>query len=244
MFDNVGRTNDVEAARRRAISVLITTLIVGTTVGTGALYGLLTVAQVVKQVVLDEDMVEVVIEDPVIDEAPPPPPPPAGPATVEEEEEEDEKVPEEMDEVVKELDKEIKEEVKADVPTGGTPEGSAFGEEGGKEGGVPGGEKDGTGTTLGGYKTFHHSDVERKTRVDPDYPDAAREMNLGDVDCRVRMFIDDKGMPENVEFMACPKAFHDTVKEAFFKCRWYPAKVAGVKTKAQFVMVYRFTTPR
>ena len=243
MFDNVGKTNDVEAAKRRAASLLITMVIGGAVTSTVFLYGLLTVAKAVQQVVQEDEMVEISIEDPAMEDAPPPPPPPpAGPSTPEDEE--DEKVPEEMSEVVKELDKEIKEEVKADVASGGDPAGVEGGVEGGVKGGVVGGEMGGTGTTLGGYKTMHHSDVEWKNRVIPDYPEAAREMNLGDQECRVRMFVDEKGMPNNIDFVACPKVFQDAAKEAFFKSRWYPAKVENLKTKSQFVLIYSFKAPR
>ena len=111
-------------------------------------------------------------------------------------------------------------------------------------GGVVGGELGGTGTTLGGYKVMHHSDVEWKNRAIPDYPEAAREMNLGEVECRVRMFVDEKGMPNNIEFVACPKVFQDTTREAFFKSRWYPAKVDNAKTRAQFLLVYKYVPPK
>ncbi len=242
MFDNVGKTNDVEAAKRRAASLLITMVVGGMVGSTIFLYGLLTVAKAVQKVVQDEEMVEVVIEDPVIEDAPPPPPPPpAGPVTPEEEEDQ---TPDEMSEVVKELDTVIKDEVKADVASGGDPAGVVGGVLGGVEGGVVGGVLGGTGSTLGGYKTMHHSDVEWKNKAVPDYPEAAREMNLGDVDCRVRMFVDEKGMPNNIDFVACPKVFQDAAKEAFFKSRWYPAKVDNLKTKAQFVLIYQFKTPR
>ena len=101
-----------------------------------------------------------------------------------------------------------------------------------------------TGTTLGGYKVMHHSDVEWKNRAIPDYPEAAREMNLGEVECRVRMFVDEKGMPNDIEFVACPKVFQDTTREAFFKSRWYPAKVDNAKTRAQFLLVYKYVPPK
>ena len=66
------------------------------------------------------------------------------------------------------------------------------------------------------------------------YPEAANELNLGEVTCRVRVYIDESGVPYNIEIEACPMVFHESAKEALYKWRWYPAKVEGTKVKAQF----------
>ena len=243
MFDNVGRDLDQEARKRQLISLVITLFVLSAASGAVVLYGLLKVAEVVLDLPDDDEMVEVVMEDPSLEEAPPPPPPPPPPpaAAQEEEQEEDEpeQDPEEMAEDIKELDEKVEEEVKTDA--GGQEGGQEGGVEGGVVGGVVGGVIGGEiGGQLGGVRTFHHSEVQVKRRVQPEYPDAAKQMNLGDVDCRVRIFIDEDGVPYDVKFEACPKVFHDSARDAILKWRWYPAKVGGSKVKAQFLLNIKY----
>ena len=113
--------------------------------------------------------------------------------------------------------------------------------EGGVEGGVVGGVVGGVlGGQLGGVRVFHHSEVKVKRRVQPRYPPAAQDLNLGDVVCRVNVFIDEKGVPYDIEPQNCPKVFHQEVKDALYKWRWYPAKVEGKAVKGQFLMAIKF----
>jgi len=112
------------------------------------------------------------------------------------------------------------------------------GVEGGVVGGVIGGVEGGVvgGKLGGGVKVFHHRDLEAKKRVQPRYPDAASEMNLGDQKCLARVFIDEKGKPYEVVVERCPKVFHAATKEAILKWRWYPPKDGKTKVKAQTVI--------
>jgi protein TonB len=243
VFDNVGQDLDKERHKRQLVAVLITVGICSLISGSVVLYGILMVAEKVLQVQQDEDMVEVVVDEPVLEAPPPPPPPPPPPsAAPEPEEEEEEPDPEEMQEEIKELDKEVEEEVKNDAQAASSdPAGVVGGQLGGVAGGVVGGVEGGVvGGQLGGVRTFHHSELQVKRRVVPEYPEAAREMNLGDQDCKVRIFIDEEGVPYDVKFEACPKVFHDSARDAILKWRWYPAKVGGEKVKAQFLLNVKY----
>ena len=79
-----------------------------------------------------------------------------------------------------------------------------------------------------------------KRRVSPEYPDVARDQNLGEVDCKVRIFIDEKGIPYDFRFQQCPKIFQSSAKKALAQWRWYPAKFQGQKVKAQFLLNIRY----
>ena len=63
---------------------------------------------------------------------------------------------------------------------------------------------------------------------------------MGEVDCKVRIFIDEKGVPYNFQFESCPKIFQASATEALAKWRWYPAKFQGQKVKAQFLLNIRY----
>jgi hypothetical protein len=205
-----------------------------------------TAIEVISEILIDEDMVEVVMEDPDLGEAPPPPPPPPPPpaaADVEEEEEEEEEVednPDEMDEEVNELDEKVKEEVKSQKVVGAEG-GVEGGEEGGVVGGVIGGVEGGViGGQLGGVRAFHHSELEVKRRRTPDYPEAARSLNLGKQRCKVRVLIDEKGIPYQATVEDCPKVFHESARQAIMQWRWYPPRAGRDKVKAQTVIVINY----
>jgi len=222
------------------VSAILTVTLLAFLMGVLFCYGTYWVAKEVLELNLDdEDMIEIVMDDPDLEEAPPPPPPPPPPpAAAAQEEEPEEPDPEEMVEDVKELDKPIDDKVanaKADpVPSGG----DADGVEGGVEGGVVGGV---VGGVLKGPRTFHHTELRKKRQVQPEYPEAARTMNLGDVSCKVRMFIDEKGLPYNIKFEACPKIFQASAQNALMRWRFYSAKDEnGTKVKAQFLLNIKY----
>ena len=101
---------------------------------------------------------------------------------------------------------------------------------GGVAGGIEGGQ---LGGELGGVKVFHHSELEVKRRIDPEYPEAAKQQQLGEVRCLVKVFMDEDGVPYQAMVDGCPDAFHTSAKEAILKWRWYPPKDGKVKVKAQ-----------
>ncbi len=244
MFDNIGKDLDEQANRRRAESLLYTTLIIGTAVG---IFMYLT-ARVAVELVENFDelgMIELEMADEEIDAAapPPPPPPPLG-----EESDDEEETELEPDEVVEEV-QELREIVEKPIVKAAGPKG----EEGGHELGVVGGKK---GGTIGGDpnspcepgdprctglgRMVSYKDVKVKNMVQPTYPSAARSMNLGDQRCRVTVAIDAKGEPNSVKVRGCPEVFHEEVKRAMFKSRWWPYKSGGSKQPAQFTILITF----
>ncbi len=88
--------------------------------------------------------------------------------------------------------------------------------------------------------TFHHSELEVKKQSMPKYPDAAKEMGLGDQSCMVKVYIDEAGVPYQASVENCPKVFHAPTKAAIMKWRWYPPRVKRQKVKAQTLIVFRY----
>ena len=257
MFDNVGRNNDEEAALRSFIALGVVGAGVAVVWVSIVIYGLIMafffVSEEVLGIEIDEDqLVDLILEEEEVEleaPAPPPPPPPPPPAAAEvpdEEEEEDEEdvvdTPDDMVEEVAELDDKIEDEVKnAKQPKGdpdGVEGGSEDGEKGGQLGGTPGGDPNGK---LGGAVPMTMAQVRKRREVQPEYPDEARAMNLGDVECSVRIYIDETGKPYDVSFIACPKVFHTSARRALFAWRFYPAKKNGQKVRATFPLKIRYT---
>jgi len=111
------------------------------------------------------------------------------------------------------------------------PEETPGGGTGSVEGSVPAGEQGGTAV-----RTVHWSDVRVKRRISPRYPAAAQKMKLGNINCQVRFFMDEKGHPYNILFDACPTLFHESVLAAAPEWRFYPMEVEGKPVRAQFVL--------
>jgi outer membrane biosynthesis protein TonB len=233
MFDTIGRTIDPEAGRRRTASAGVLGLL-GVTVAALAALGASHASRAA--LALDEDAMELVqielAEPESADEAPPPPPPPpAGP----EADESDEPTVDEADEMVDavaELDE--KPDTTIRQTAGG---GSADGVEGGEPGGVPGG----TGVAGGGFGEVRSSQIQWRSQVEPHYPREAEAMDLGEQRCRVRMHIDDRGVPEKIEFLSCPPVFHAETTDALMRWRAVPFRVGSERTKATFqlTVLYR-----
>jgi outer membrane biosynthesis protein TonB len=247
VFDNVGKSLDEEANKRTAKSVVYTFLLVGGSVGLFIGFAAYKAAEMILDPVDDGDLVEVVIEENMLDEAPPPPPPPPPPPAAaeeeeeEEEEEEDEPDVDEMDEEVKELDEEVKKEVASQDKPKGAVGGVEGGEEGGVEGGVVGGVEGGViGGVLGGTLVFHHSELEVKRRIQPVYPKEAKPLNLGVQRCKVRVTINEQGVPTGAKVEDCPKVFHVNARESIMKWRWYPPRAGKERVKAQTTIVITY----
>ena len=52
--------------------------------------------------------------------------------------------------------------------------------------------------------------------------------------------IDEKGKPEDVKIVNCPKVFEEAVLEAAWKWTFYPSKVDGKAVKAGFNLKVTF----
>ena len=87
------------------------------------------------------------------------------------------------------------------------------------------------------------SDVTVKRRVQPRFPAAAMETGQpGDVTCVLVFRIDETGKPVDLEIEeSCPAVYHDSLREAGWKWRFYPYKnEQGQNVHAQFSLRVKF----
>ena len=236
MFDNIGRNEDAEGGRRRIAALLLTLGASASVTGlTLALLAWRTVPLVLD--VIDTEMdpfVEVTLpgDDDELTLPAAPPMIAAARAAVAE--------PTELTEPVEPTA--LPETVPTDVRDGGgTPEADPAGDPNGLPGGdgVPGGMGDGGGSGDG-VRVMHWRDLEIKYQPKPIYPTAAEGLNLGEVECRAEISIDERGIPYDVAVTACPPMFQESAERALFRWRWYPATVEDRPTKAKFLMVLRY----
>lgn len=97
-------------------------------------------------------------------------------------------------------------------------------------GGGQGGAPDGEGTGAG--REPHDPPVLRRM-VDPVYPKAARQADLGDQRCLARVKIDERGVPYDVAVEVCPLAFHEATRAAILTWRWEPARRGKERVASQ-----------
>jgi outer membrane biosynthesis protein TonB len=92
-----------------------------------------------------------------------------------------------------------------------------------------------------GPKVIHHTEVQwaRQSPL-PRYPSAAKSMNLGDQNCKVRLFLDAKGFVTDLEFVQCNPVFHEACRTAMTRWKAFPVRAAGRKVATQFVMNVKF----
>ena len=66
-------------------------------------------------------------------------------------------------------------------------------------------------------------------------------LNLGRVSCRVELVVDSRGVPRDAQVRDCPRAFHDSAREALLKWRYYPARDAsGQRVQARTLVVIHY----
>ena len=229
MFDSIGCIDDAEAGRRGAAAAGLSLVLVAIATG-------LVLWSVAHRVVADpmpsagDGMVLVDLADPGLEGLPPPPPPPpAHPAT--------RATPEEMDERVASLTARAPQVEPETAAPAGAEGGVANGVAGGTAGGVVGGTP---GAGGDGVLDVDFSRVEVKRRARFVYPKEALPMHLGVVACRVRVSIDERGIPYAVGIQECPVVFHDAIQTGLRGWRWYPARKDGHRVRAQFLMQIRF----
>jgi protein TonB len=119
--------------------------------------------------------------------------------------------------------------------------------EGGVEGGVVGGVVGGViGGQLGGQlggtgtKSVHWSQVQARTRVMPDYPEAASLLGLGEEKCTATISIDEKGKPTEVTVDGCSAEVHEETRCAALQWRYYPYKEGGKAQPASFKLAIAY----
>jgi hypothetical protein len=85
-----------------------------------------------------------------------------------------------------------------------------------------------------GLALIANQPAEVRSRVAPTYP--AKLAGTGAVDCRVRVRVDESGVPQDVSFEACPDGFHEATEAAILKWRWYPEVRQGRRIESQQVL--------
>jgi len=240
MFDNVGKARKGDRKRQAGAFALSIVLI-----GSGGAF-LAWLGRKAVEVAVEQELIPVELFEAAAPPPPPPPPPPAGsskPKTTKTEE------PKEPDPDIEPEPTELPEEIPEPQPeeASAEPAGEAGGVEGGVEGGqvggVVGGDLNGVlGGELGGtgVTPVHHSQVKIKNMVEPVYPEAAKALGLSDEVCEVRFVIDEAGKPTEVGVGKCSKVFHDALRVAAMKWKFYPCKAGGRAYKCSFVQNIRF----
>jgi TonB family protein len=81
----------------------------------------------------------------------------------------------------------------------------------------------------------HYSEIRPKVFLAPRYPKAAKQIGL-EADCRLRIYVDEKGKVYNARVETCPKVFHEELLKTAYKWKFYPMKVEGkpIKTQMQY----------
>jgi len=248
MFDTIGHTNDPGRTGRAASAVVLLASVSGGLVATSLVVGawLASGVQPVQQP--DPWDIEEYAEPALVQvELPDTPPPPAAAIARGEEaatDAESEPQPDEMVPPVDNLDEPVDDAVAEAAPMVGDPDGIDGGDPDGDADGRLGGVLNGTGDTIGalaaGPRTVHHSQVRLRVSQTPEYPDAALDMNLGRVDCRVNVLISESGRPLDSSFASCPAVFHANVIDAVSRMRWAPYRINGQKSTARFTINFVF----
>jgi len=73
-------------------------------------------------------------------------------------------------------------------------------------------------------RTVDSATVTKISEVAPFYPQAAKDLDLGDVVCKTRLLINDRGIPQTVLYDDCPEVFHFAVKHALLQWRFVPVQ--------------------
>ena len=129
------------------------------------------------------------------------------------------------------------------VPPGDSPPGGGGG--GGKgPGKTPGpGEGLGQGTGDGdgdGLRVVDYDAVRVRSQVSPEFPQAARALNLSGDTCVVRLDIDTHGRPTSAVAAGCSEIFAEAAEEAALKWRFAPLFMDGHAIPARFSNSFRF----
>jgi len=234
MFDHVGRNRNQSAART-AGSLLFSLVL------NGSGLAILFYATMKAPEMLEDAKAALVAVNLAAPPPPPPPPPPPG----------GKKKPHKEKEVVQDTPPDPTVLQEAPPPVEEEPE-----DDGGQEGGVEGGVKDGVvGGVVGGVKdgvldgqlggtgvvkSVYWTEVQIKSKVVPEFPEAARQLGLKNERCIVHLVIDEQGVPIDFQFKTCPELFKSAAKDAAMQWRFYPLIDNGAPVKAGFDLNFQF----
>lgn len=120
-----------------------------------------------------------------------------------------------------------------------------------KDGGGGGGRGPGTTPGLGegpgkgdgeggGLRVVDYDAVRVRSQVSPEFPQAARALNLPGDTCVVRLDIDTRGRPTSAVASGCSEIFAEAAEEAALKWRFAPLFMDGHAIPARFSISFRF----
>jgi len=122
-------------------------------------------------------------------------------------------------------------------PDGGGGGGKGPGKTPGPGEGLGQGDGDGDGD---GLRVVDYDAVRVRSQVSPEFPQAARALNLSGDTCLVRLDIDTRGRPTSAVASGCSEIFADAAEEAALKWRFAPLFMDGHPIPARFSISFRF----
>lgn len=97
----------------------------------------------------------------------------------------------------------------------------------------------GNGGPGQGIRAVHVSELRFRKQVRPKTPEAALALGM-EADCRLRLFIDERGLVQEVRVESCPAVYQDAAIDAARRSSFFPYRVDGVAEPAQFLLTYKF----
>ena len=94
---------------------------------------------------------------------------------------------------------------------------------------------------IGGPVALYSHELSPIFRGEPAMPWAARTLAPGEYRCRVKMIVDESGIPISIEVATCPEVLSISARRAAGHWRFRPAKETGKRVEAEFVLFATFT---
>jgi hypothetical protein len=83
---------------------------------------------------------------------------------------------------------------------------------------------------------FANTELDVKNRVFPEFPAAARHLEVQKHRCKATVRIDEKGVPYDVSVAECPEVFVQPTVDAMMAWRWRPPMFEGHSVRAVTVV--------
>lgn len=99
--------------------------------------------------------------------------------------------------------------------------------------------------TADGVLLVHWSKVRVKNTVQPNFPEAAKALQIEDTACQMRVVVDAAGVPESVSPLECPKVFLASATAALGSWEFHPQEVDGdaVPMAVDITIRYKLAPP-